>query len=150
MSDTSIFLFLYFGITTVLKIYISASISPILLTKTSSIPSGKTKQGMDVHQGRLYLAVQQKLYYRDKDKWVETSIKNVAALQTSKEELYIIPTNRNGIAKIDSTYQITWMLPDNRYHAIAKDGDTYWLGSHTDGLVRYDIQQQLRESFYPE
>ena len=118
--------------------------------KTSSIPSGKTKQGMDVHQGRLYLAVQQKLYYRDKDKWVETSIKNVAALQTSKEELYIIPTNRNGIAKIDSTYQITWMLPDNRYHAIAKDGDTYWLGSHTDGLVRYDIQQQTRESFYPE
>lgn len=118
--------------------------------KTFSIPSGKTTQGMDAHNGKLYLAVQQKLYYRDNYKWVETSAKNVASLQTSKDELYIIPTNQNGIAKIDSTHHITWMLPDNTYHAIAKDGNAYWLGSHTDGLVRYDINQQTKESFYPE
>lgn len=117
---------------------------------TNSIPSGKAIQGMDVHNDRLYLAVQQKLYYRDHYQWVETTVKNVASLQTSKDELYIIPTNQNGIAKIDSTYQITWMLPDNTYHAIAKDGNAFWLGSHTDGLVRYDTLHQTRESFYPD
>ena len=118
--------------------------------KTINLPTSKTLQSMRTYNGELYIVVDKKLYKYVNNTWKYMNISNIASLKETAGDLYLFPYNKNGIGKLNSTGTVTWMIEDAIYHAIVKENKYYWLGSETDGIIRYEVENQTKEAYYPD
>ena len=118
--------------------------------KTINLPTSKTLQSMRTYNGELYIVVDKKLYKYVNNTWKYMNISNIASLKETAGDLYLFPYNKNGIGKLNSTGTVTWMIEDAIYHAVVKEDKYYWLGSETDGIIRYEMENPTKEAYYPD
>lgn len=118
--------------------------------KTFSLPKCTAIYGMRAYNEQLYVVLDRKLYVREGNVWKYKQVNNIESLALSSEELYLLPYNKPGIAKMDSLGGLEWMLEDEQYYALEKDGDSYWLGSSENGLIHYTPNSETRETYYPD
>ena len=122
-------------------------------------PTIGTINGMRAHSDMLRLLVNQELYALRDDGWHATPItqKNpplFRSLCKTKNGLYALPYNRYGAWKVYKD-TVCMHLTYGYNYAIADDGDSYWLGSHANGLIHLhktkesESQSDIQE-YYPD
>lgn len=117
--------------------------------KTVHMPTGKVVSGMCEYCGMLFMVVDGKLWKLQKDNWVQISMRKLRGLHKTGDHLWLLP-EKNGIGKLPKTGAIEWFAENMVCYCIAEDGNHYWIGSESAGLVKYNITNKTGESYYPE
>lgn len=104
-----------------------------------SLPPGGVVQDMCTYGNRICLLMDHNLWSCLNGVWVQHEFSYpLRKLFVADDQLFATLSDEYGVAEIHSDMSVTLVkFPYNYHvHAIAKDGQAYWLGTQSDGLVR--------------
>ncbi len=117
---------------------------------TIALPPYNTIDGMRSFRGRVYLLFDKQINIWQDSTWNTYNTRTIEAFCKTQDELFVVPEKLTGLGKMLKEGPITWMFEGRRYHSILRTDDYYWLGSDEDGLIKYNINTQEEEVFYPD
>lgn len=117
---------------------------------TIDMPTGNTVSGMREFCGMLFMVVDGKLWKLQKEQWIQISMRKLRGLHKTGDNLWLLPVKPDGIGRLPKTGALEWIVEDMVCYCVAEDGNQYWIGTEEDGLVKYNIANKERESYYPE
>lgn len=107
---------------------------------TQSLPGGKNIKDFISYDQQLYLVSDASLWVRNSYHWQDCKIPfAVAGICPTDDHLFILPTDRNGLAIMDTDYSLV-LEEYGTIYDVVQDHDSYWISSSLYGL--FDLKNQ--------
>lgn len=142
---------LYACTTTALyRAYIGDNLADYVNWHQLSLPAGKTLQGMRDFDNTVCVLRDDSLLYSLKGKqWIKHSL-NTSLYRLCKidDRLFGLPNQQSYVREIGKDYSVSKFVDYGFVCDMARDGNTYWLGTRTNGLVR--VTESTTQEFHPD
>lgn len=118
--------------------------------KIQPLPKNKTVRNIRAYKDKLYMIANQKdtlVHYLDNNIWKTIKPQYpMRLLSLTAENLYLLPDGVTGVWKMCPDQSIQHCFWYGYSYSVQDDNGAYWLGTYSDGLVRYQNEAQ---KFYP-
>lgn len=115
----------------------------------SPLPVGKEIQGVEAFAERVCIVRDSCLWSYHNQKWTKhPSEFSLRGLRKTKEQLFVLVANQYGAFEVMPDLSLQLTVPYGYVHDIQKDGNSYWLATENNGVVR--TENNNYQEFHPD